>query len=305
MNVVVIGAGAVGGYFGGKMARKGIPVTFLVREKRYRQLQEQGLVVKSIHGDFTIRPHLALSAKEIEKPELVLLAMKNYHFEDALPQIAELVNRGAKVLPLLNGVRHIDVLVERFGPEAVLGGLCYIESTLNEAGEVVQTSPMQDITFGALAPVNETWLQELEASFRLSEITVQRSDSILVDMWKKYMFLVSLSGITAAIRNPIGVALNDNVTSAFIQEMIEEVLHVARARQIPLPDDIADQTLQRLYKIEPTMTSSMHRDLVKGLPLELDSLHGYLLEMAVEYNIATPCIRAVYALLHPYAEGIK
>ncbi|WAH38564.1 ketopantoate reductase family protein [Alicyclobacillus dauci] len=125
MNIVVLGAGAVGGYFGGRLALAGSTVTSLVRERRFQQLKNIGLHIESIHGDFTVAPELALSTDEIENPDIVILAIKNYHLQSALPEIRDPVQRGAKVLPLMNGVQHMEMLVSEFGEESVLGGLCY------------------------------------------------------------------------------------------------------------------------------------------------------------------------------------
>jgi 2-dehydropantoate 2-reductase len=303
MNIVVIGAGAVGGYFGGKLANAGIPVTFLVREKRYQQFKERGLQVQSIHGDFTIHPQCVLSAEEIVKPDLVLLAVKNYHVEAVYSDLKILVERGAKILPLLNGVRHMDRLVATFGPEHILGGICYIESTLNEQGDILQKSSMQDIVFGSLTSIDPTFLEEVQTLFQKSGVNVKRSTEIITEMWSKYIFLVTLSGITAASRSPIGSAQKDPVLNTFLREFVEELVNVAKAHNIMLPGDFLEQIIAKIRNLNPDMTSSMHRDLEKGLPLELESLQGTVLEMAKEHALATPCTQAVYALLHPFVQG--
>lgn len=303
MNIVILGAGAVGGYFGGKLTRAGLPVTFLVRERRYEQLKASGLHVQSIHGDFTVNPHLALSAREIEEPDIVIVALKNYHLKNAFPELHTLVRRGAKILPLLNGVQHMDILLSEFGPENVLGGLCYIEATLDAEGHVVHTSPMHDVIFGALTPIDPTWLSDLENAFKASEINVRVSHSIMADMWQKFIFLTSFSGITATTRKPIGESLSDSVATDFLQDMIQEIISVANAKQAALSADVFEQVMGKIRSLAPTMTSSLHRDLEKELPLEIDSLQGAVLEMANTLNVATPCVRSVYAILHPSKDG--
>jgi 2-dehydropantoate 2-reductase len=305
MNIVVLGAGAVGGYFGGKLASVGTPVTFLVRERRYQQLSKNGLNVQSIYGDFTVIPRLALSATEIENPDIVIVAVKNYHLEGALPSIRKLVEKGAMVLPLLNGVQHMDVLVSEFGKESVLGGVCYIEATLDANGHVVHTSPMHDVIFGSLTSVHQPLLNDLEAAFKASGVNVRLSQSIMIDMWQKFIFLTAFSGITAATRKPIGEILTDPVAHNFLEDMIHEIISVAEAKQVKLPANTFEQVMNKLKTVSPTMTSSLHRDLEKGFPLEIDSLQGSVLEIARSYTISTPCVRSVYALLHPYKEGIR
>ncbi|KPV45577.1 ketopantoate reductase family protein [Alicyclobacillus ferrooxydans] len=304
MNVVVLGAGAVGGYFGGKLAAVGVPVTFLVRERRYEQLSAHGLVVESRHGNFTVAPQLALSASEIDHPDIVIVALKNYHLEGALPQIRALVDKGALVLPLLNGVSHIDTLVHHFGANSVVGGACYIEATLDTEGHVVHTSPMHDIIFGTLSGKNHPLLSELEAAFQACGVPARQSSSILIEMWQKFIFLTSFSGITAATRKPIGDVLSDPVTRPFLNDLVREIESVAKAA-VNLSENAFEQVMNKLSSVSPSMTSSLHRDLEKGLPLEIDSLQGAVLALAERHGISVPSVRSVYAVLHPSKDGSR
>lgn len=304
MNIIVVGAGAVGGYFGGKIAKHGFPVTFLVRQKRYEELQEKGLIIKSVHGDFSLKPTLALDVNEIEKPDLVIVAIKNYHLDEAFPQLKALVDKGAKILPLLNGIKHLEKFIDEFGEKNVIGGLCSIETTLNSHGEIVQTSRLQDIVFGPIASIGEeALLFEFKQILESSSIPHTLSDYIIGEMWKKFIFITTLSGITATLRQPIGVALADQVTLDFVKSLISEVCQIAKVKGIRLPENIDELTLTRIKSLSPKMTASMHRDLEKGLPLELDDLQGYALTVAKEYQLETPCLQSVYALLHPYKNG--
>lgn len=303
MHIVVLGAGAVGGYFGGRLAKAGTPVTFLVRERRYNQLSNRGLNVRSIHGDFTVTPRLALSAGDIEDPDVVIVGLKNYHLEGAWPDLRVLVQKGAVILPLMNGVQHLDQLVREFGEASVFGGVCYIESTLDADGQVVHTSPMHDVVFGSLSAATHPLRDQLEAAFNASGINVRVSPSITVDMWQKFIFLTSFSGITAATRKHIGEIQEDTVTIAFLEDLVQELIALAKRKQVGLPSDAFDQVMNKLRSLPPAMTSSLHRDLEKGLPLEIDSLQGAALDMAAQCDLDTPCIRSVYALLHPFKQG--
>ncbi|KQL52324.1 hypothetical protein AN964_01375 [Heyndrickxia shackletonii] len=303
MHTVVFGAGAVGGYFGGKLACAGYPVTFLVREKRFEQLKKRNLRVLSFHGDFTITPNLAVSSNEIEHPELVILALKNYHLEGALPQLETLIKNGAKILPLLNGVQHMEILTNQFGEENILGGVCYIESTLNEEGDIVQTSPMHDIVFGALNNGKTPFLNQMEDMFKQSNVNVIQTENIVSEMWNKFIFLATLSGITSATRQPIGVAMNDPATKALLVDLIQEIYQIAISLHIPLAEDTVRKIINKAEGLPPAMTSSMHRDLEKGLPIEVESLQGYILDQATKHGIQVPVVRAIYSLLHPYTNG--
>ncbi|MCL5115985.1 MAG: ketopantoate reductase family protein [Firmicutes bacterium] len=303
MNIVVVGAGAVGGYFGAKLARAGAPVIFLVREARHRQIKDRGLRVKSVHGDFTLNPRLVTHTEEIASVDVVLVAVKNYHLSEAMPALERLVAKGGKILPLLNGVQHIGILVDALGRDNVLAGACYVEPTLNQDGDVVQTSPMQDIVFGPMGRCDAAFLENLESWLHRADIRVRTSPRIMTDMWTKYLFLVTLSGITAAARLPVGSVMSDPVTEAFLRQMITEAFSVAKAYEPDLDDNIPSAIFTRLASVSPRMTSSMHRDLEKGLPLELESLQGALIEMGRERGVAVPHFEAVYALLHPWRDG--
>ncbi|SDO39980.1 2-dehydropantoate 2-reductase [Paenibacillus sp. yr247] len=303
MNIVIVGAGAVGGYFGGKMMKAGVPVSFFVRENRFRQLSENGLRVRSMHGDFSVRPKLTKSAEEAGRPDIIIVAVKTYQLEGTFPALDVWVSQGAKVVPLLNGIEAAERLVERYGDRTVLGGLSYVESTLDAEGQIVQTSPMQEILFGALNTDSEAAAMQLMQTLRSCDFKVTLSDNIKRDMWEKYMFLTVLSGMTSATRKPLGDILTDEAASHFLQDMLDELAQLARAEGITFPKDIKTKIMGRYANASRTMTSSMYRDLVNGLPLELESLHGYAVRLGEKHRVNTPFVRSVYALLHPHSHG--
>ncbi|MFB5189461.1 ketopantoate reductase family protein [Alicyclobacillus fastidiosus] len=300
---MVFGAGAVGGYFGGRLAKAGVPVTFLVRENRYHLLKKRGLRVQSSHGNFSLEPNLARDVEELQSPTIVILAIKNYHLETALPQLKQLVVQGAKILPLLNGITHMKTLIDQFGADVVLGGSCYIEATLNTVGDIIHTSPMQDVVFGSIGDIDRCLLEELRSSFEQANVHVKLSSTIMVDMWLKYLFLSTFSAITAATRKPIGAIIGDPITCDFLENLVREAIAVAKSHEKAFPKDTFETIMKRFQAVPPNMTSSLHRDLEKGLPLELDSLQGAMIQMGAEYDIDTPNMKAVYALLHPYLNG--
>lgn len=305
MHIVVMGAGGVGGYFGGRLAKNGAHVTFLVRSSRATQLRKRGLRVQSTYGDFSLQPQICIDPEEIHAPDVVLVSLKNYHLIQAMPTLRILVEAGAKVLPLLNGIEHLQMLINEFGYDHVLGGSCYIEVTLNADGDIVHTSKVHDMVYGPLprANMDKGWLSRLEQSLRCGEFPVRPSQDIIFDMWQKYLFLSTFSGMTSAVRQPIGPILKDSRSADFLLRLAQEICTIAIAEGVNIPQDMPQILLRRLQGIEPEMTSSMHRDLQKGLPLELDSLQGGLLRIAHAKQISVPCLQAIYDLLHPYAEG--
>lgn len=200
MKIVIIGAGAVGGYFGGRLAEAGLDVTFLVREKRAKQLQSTGLVIKSSLGELTIHPKLAVDIREIEACDLVLLAIKNYQLAATFPQLGYLVRLGAKILPLLNGVEHFDILAKEFGRENVLGGLCRIVSTLDKEGTIIHSGQMHEIVFGPLQPAQEYFCSQVNEALTKATFKIKRSHDIMMDIWVKYGFITAFAGVTTAGR---------------------------------------------------------------------------------------------------------
>lgn len=197
----------------------------------------------------------------------------------------------------------MDRLLERYGSRSVLGGLNYVESTLDGEGRIVQTSPMQEIIFGELDPVNEEAAGQLVRALANCGFKTTRSGDIRRDMWEKYIFLTVLSAMTSAVRKPVGGILADGEASRFMREILDEMILLARAEGISLPGDIRARTWARFESVPPAMTSSMSRDLARGLPLELDSLQGCAVRLGEKHRIPVPCLRSVFALLHPYRHG--
>ncbi len=304
MNVVVIGAGAVGGFFGAKLARSGASVTFLVRNQRLQQIRSQGLRIRSGNEEFAVFPTVTTTVSDIEAPELALLAVKNYHLTSVLPNLQTLVHQGAVILPLLNGIGHIERLVQEFGKEHVMGGACYIESTLESDGTIIHSSSMQDIVYGWLGEPDTGMAERLQHQFVRASISARRSSDILAEMWVKYVFLACLSGITAVLRDSIGVAIEDEITWSFLETMVQEAAAIAQAQHPQVPPTLVEDVLKRFKSVPPTMTSSLQRDLQQGKPLEVESLQGDLIRMGNEMGAQIPNLNAVYSLLHPYRDGI-
>jgi 2-dehydropantoate 2-reductase len=184
MRFLVFGAGAIGGYFGGRLAQAGRDVTFLVRPARAERLRADGLAVLSPHGDFTIQPQL-LTAGNITAPyDVVLVAVKAFALESALDDLAGAIGSETMIVPVLNGMRHIDVLIERFGQQAVLGGLCLISSTIDEHGRIVHLSPAQDLSYGERSGGISARVTALDGSMQGAVFNARATASVLPEMWE-------------------------------------------------------------------------------------------------------------------------
>lgn len=303
-----MGAGAVGGYFGALLHEAGEDVTFFVRPARKQQLERGGLQIKSVHGDLRIEPKLAEPGQAMADMDLLLLAVKNYHLPDLIDDLRIATEQGAVVLPLLNGIHHMDHLVAQCGPERVVGGGCSMAATLNDEGHVVHTSQARDIFYGVL-PASEdqgrlqSLLVLLGEGFAKTGVRHKLSDHVMQDMWDKYVFLCAFSAATAATRLPIGFVLSESKTKVLFSELVRELIHVATAKGVEVKPDWHERMMERVAKLDPMMTSSMHRDLEKGLPLELDSLQGALCDMARQMGLPTPAHETLYAILAPHRSG--
>lgn len=188
MRILVIGAGAVGGYFGGRLLEKGVDVTFLVRERRKKQLQERGLVIHSVHGDAVLKPKLLVTGEKADPFDVIIFSNKAYHLPEAIRDAKPYAGAKTIILPLLNGMAHMNMLWNEFGKENVLGGLCFIETTLNEHGEIVQTSASHDARFGEWSGERTERIVALEQLFSGCNARFRSSEKIVTDMWNKYLY---------------------------------------------------------------------------------------------------------------------
>lgn len=302
MRTLVIGAGAVGGYFGGRLAEAGNDVTFLVRKRRKEQLDRDGLVIKSVHGDARLRVQTLLSGQDAPLFDLVLLSVKAYHLEQALADLAPHVSKQTVILPLLNGIRHLELLQQQFGSDRILGGLCFIESTLNADGEVEQYSLQHDLIFGELNGALSARAQAIDSLFRDANLHARLSTQIRQDMWKKYIFISAMSGITCLMKSSIGPILAAPYGKETYRRLLDEIVQIAHHHEPAITLDLSAEVFQTVESLSPDMKSSMLRDMEKGMPVEADHFHGTLLEMA-PHGLDLPLLKAIYSTLSIYQKG--
>lgn len=305
MDITVIGAGATGGYFGARLAESGLNVTFLVRQNRANQLKANGLVVKSVMGDITIKePQLVLDCDEIPHCDLVLLTLKNYQLAASFPQLKVLVDRGAKILPLLNGIEHFEVLTKEFGEENVLAGNCKIISTLDAEGTIHHTSKkLHKIIFGEIVPSQQDFCNKLQEAMSKANMEAIYSKNVWVEIWIKYAFITVFSGVTTAGNLTTDLIYNNEATRNIFRRSLEEMKNLARAYEVILPDEYVSSNVESLAKYLPGTTTSMHQDLKKGLPLEVESLQGAAVRFASRKGLELPTIETLYSLIKPYELG--
>jgi 2-dehydropantoate 2-reductase len=303
MKILVVGAGAVGGYFGGRLLEKGVDVTFLVRERRKKQLQERGLVIKSIHGDVVLSPKTLHAGEKADDFDVVIFSNKAYHLPEAIRDVKPYVGEKTLILPLLNGMAHMDVLWREFGRDNVLGGLCFIETTLDAQGTIIQSSPSHDVKFGEWSGEITERIKALESLFAGSNARFHLSERIVTDMWHKYLFIATMSGVTTLFRAPIGPIRDGEYGQEILLSLFKEIASIMRAHGAPIDEQIEAKQLAQMNEMMPEMKSSMQRDMEKGYMVEADHLQGYLLQLAKEYQIETPLLKAVYHNLKIYEQS--
>lgn len=305
MRILVVGAGAVGGYFGGRLIEKGEDVTFLVREKKQLQLKKKGLVIHSVKGDFHCRPKTIVATDNPTPFDVVLISTKAYQLKEALAAVEPFVSDYTVIIPLLNGVEHMEEMRAYFSPDQIFGGLCFIESTLNESGEIVQTSQVDDLVYGEWNGEKTERARQIEDVFSGTKSTFTLSENIQQDMWHKYLFITTLSGITSLMRAPIGPIRDTFEGRTYIQQLFEEIRIAMNAHSAPIADGIVEKQMEIINNQGPAMKSSMLRDIEKGSFVEADHLQGYLLLIAERYGIETPLLRLIYQHLKVYEKQLE
>ncbi|MCZ0873053.1 2-dehydropantoate 2-reductase [Peribacillus sp. AS_1] len=301
MNIVIIGAGALGSYFGGRLQQAGQDVQYLVRKNRAKQLKENGISITSPHGNYQFNDlHITENVNDIEKVDLVILAVKGQHLQGTLTDLKVLVEKGTKVLPLLNGLEHISILQEALGEEAVLGGSAFIIATLDEKGHVIHSNENHDLIYGPLHPSQKKICDEFEQAAGTAIMKVSRTENILIRMWIKYMFITAFSGVTTASNLPIGTIRRYPETNGLLEKVLVEMKELANAYDVGITVENIAQALENMAGLPHESTSSMHQDRRKGLTLEVEHLQGGALRLADKVGLKLPVIGTIYSLIKPF-----
>lgn len=296
MRILVVGAGAVGGYFGGRLLEAGRDVTFLVRPRRAEELADSGLRIRSRFGDVTLsKPPAILAANLGSVFDLVLLSAKAYDLESAIASFAPAVGPGTVILPLLNGMRHLEVLDDRFGPDRVLGGQCLIAATLNEQREIVHLNDAHAISFGERGGTMSERVTAIDWLMDGARFDHRASPNIVLEMWEKWVFLATLAGGTCLLRGTIGDIAAAPGGSDLVLALFEECKSLAVAQGYPPREPFLKRTRAILTATGSPLTASMLRDIEAGAPIEADHIIGDLLARG-----EGPLLPIVYSHLKAY-----
>ena len=305
MKILILGAGGVGGYFGGRMVQKGADVTFLVRPARAEALAKDGLRIASRYGNAKLQVRTVTQDKVASDYDLVMFTAKAYDLPSALEAIAPAMKGRALALPFLNGIAHMRVLDERFGRERVLGGVAYIAATLAPDGEVRHLNDFHRIVFGARDPVQRPVCDRLSDLLKGVNFEWSQLDSIEQAMWDKWVLLATLAGITCLMRAPIGDIVAAPSGEKIVLALLSECASVAETAGFATPEQAMANYRAMLTKKGSDFSASMLRDVESGGQTEGDHILGSLLEHARARGLATPMLEVAATNLEVYAARRK
>ena len=300
MRILVVGAGALGGYFGGRLKEAGRDVTFLVRPRRAEQLAKTGLVVKSPKGDIAISAPPTVLAENLRAPfDLVLLSCKAYDLQGAMDSFAPAVGANTAILPLLNGMKHMDLLAARFGAGAVLGGQCIISATLDADGHVLHLNDLHLLSFGEQNGAETPRATAITEAFSGAKFESQLSTAILQEMWEKWATIATVAGITCLLRGAVGDIIAAEAGQLPI-DLYAECCAIAAANGFPPGETARKRSTGMLTAPGSTFAASMLRDIEHGAAIEADQILGDLLDRSGGPADGYPLLRIAYAHLRTY-----
>jgi 2-dehydropantoate 2-reductase len=300
MRILVLGAGAVGGYFGGRLAEAGRDVTFLVRPAREALLAEHGLKVASPLGDFTVKPRLVTADRLGGTYDLILLTAKHYDLGQAIETIRPAVGPRTAVLPMLNGLVHLDRLAQAFGAEAILGGVAYVGASLQPDGSVRHHNRLSGIAFGERAGGVSARTRAISAEFEGSNVSAPPSENVMLDMWEKFVFITTMAGMNCLMRGTIGEIAATDDGAALMLDLFAETRAVAAAAGYQPRQAYCDNIAKMLTEKGSLNNASMHHDLAHGSRTEGDFVIGDMRRRAAALGVDTPLLRAAFAHIQVY-----
>ena len=299
MNIVVIGVGGIGGYFGGRIAKAGYDVTFIARGKHLDVIKNSGLQVKSTKGDFTVHPNATDNLNDIKNPDLIILGVKSWQVAEVVKQIKPIVTDSTMVLPLQNGADNVDKLLLHLDKKNVLAGLCKIVSKIEAPGIINHFAFEPEVIFGENDNSQTERIKKVKEVFDRAGFKNKIADDIHRDIWRKFLFITMVSGIASLTRVVFGEMLKDKNIEKIILDTAHEIRSVANAKGINLSNGDVDFAMNMYHNSEYNTTASMQRDIMDGKPSELENFNGYIVRQGKLLDIPTPVNSFIYDCLLP------
>jgi 2-dehydropantoate 2-reductase len=298
-----MGAGSVGGYFGGLLARGGNPVTLIARGPHLRAIQEQGLRIVTDQGELVARCIATDDPAQVGIVDLILLTVKTYHNSQAVPALLPMVGRDTVVLCLQNGIDSYQSAARIVGAEHVLAGAAYIEAGLLEPGVVTQRGPVVRIEFGEPGGGDSPRGQRILRTLAHSGVPARLDLDIQRTLWAKFLFIATMAGVTTLSRQSMAQLMPRPEWRRVIVGCMREIEAVGRAAGVRLEPDVVDLTIRYIEGSLEQLQASMHSDILAGRPLELEALNGAVIRAGRNANVPTPINDVIYAMLMPFAGG--
>ena len=301
MRIAVFGAGAVGGYFGGRLAQAGMDVAFIVRGKHLQAIKKNGLMVESICGDFSVHPKAATDEPtEVGEVDAVLLGVKAWQVKEAAQAMQPMLGPNTFVVTLQNGVNTPTIISNALGPDRIVGGLCKLICLITKPGHIQHAGADPYITFGELDKSHSDRIEMLLQAFsKTTGLTAEISTNIWSDIWKKFLFIAPLSGLGSITRSPVGVFRRLPETRQMLLQSMKEVFNIAIACKVDLPKKVVEETMEFIDAIPEEGTASMQRDIIEGRPSELNEQNGEVVRLGDVVGVQTPANAFIYYSLLP------
>ena len=305
MHVAILGSGAVGGYYGAKLARAGHDVTFIARGAHLQAIRERGVEIRSpMVGDFTVRARAEEDTSRVGEVDVVMVAVKAYDNATALPMIVPMLGPQTTVLTLQNGVDSVSEVAAIAGEPRVVGGTTYIATALSAPGVIEQTGTHRRIVFGEVfgdLPRRSDRVHRIHEALLGADIQAEAVEDGRVPIWEKFIFLVSLAGFTGAARLPIGPLWADPLIKDRFLDGCREIERLARAEKVPVAAGVIDNISRYVDGIPGSMRSSLLIDLSMGKRIEVEALQGSVVRRAARAGVPVPIMSTLYAVLKPWA----
>jgi 2-dehydropantoate 2-reductase len=304
MRIAVMAAGAVGGYFGARMADAGHEVHFIARGAHLDAIRKDGLKIESPLGNLHLKDaKVTDNPAEVGPVDIVLFAVKLWDTEKAAEQAKPLIGPDTRLITLQNGVDSVERIAPILGDDHVVGGIAFIATVIAAPGVISHTSQFASMHFGRIDGKPDARLTAFADAAKAASVDIKISDNINRDRWQKFIFLVGLSAITSATRSSAGPILDDPQTRAFYRQLMSETLAVGRAQGVPLSDDFIDDRMKFSDNLPKTVKASMCHDLERGNRIELDWLSGKVVKLGRETGVPVPANETVYTLLKLHRMG--
>ncbi|WP_295178634.1 2-dehydropantoate 2-reductase [uncultured Christiangramia sp.] len=306
MKILVYGAGGVGGYFGARLAESGNKVSFIARGEHMRAIKESGLQLESINGDITVHPELVTSdIDEVETPDLILLGVKSWQLPEVASELKKNISKDTIVLPLQNGADNYEKLTEILPKENVLAGLCFIVSYIEKPGKIKHASFEPRIVFGEADNSQSERISMISNLFSEARIDFLNPENIQLEIWKKFLFICTISGIGGLTRVSIDKIRNSAYLFDLMKQTSAEIRSVANAKDIPLNNEHIEKAFQIIENQPEGTTASTQRDIMEGKPSEIENFNGYIVREGERLGIKTPVNKMIYECLKPMEEQAR